>query len=147
MTVNESKAEHIWALKEWLLKPEELGKKVESPGGVQVWSHVKCANGLASRVRDAEDKSAFLLSEVFDALPEPICDLVCKEPRTSYDELATAVRSLDTKDLKDAAARYACDEETARLARLQTSPTKVLQHKCQPVDLYMIGQLPYAIKT
>jgi len=75
-TVKESKAERIRALKEWLLKPEELGKKTEGSGGVQVWSHVKWANGLASRVRDAEDKSAFLLSEVFDALPEPVRDLV-----------------------------------------------------------------------
>ena len=126
-TVKESKAERIRALKEWLLKPEELGKKTEGSGGVQVWSHVKWANGLASRVRDAEDKSAFLLSEVFDALPEPVRDLVRKEPRSSYNELATAVRSLDTKDLKDAAARYVRNEETARLARLQTSPTKVLR--------------------
>ena len=58
-TVKESKAERIRALKEWLLKPEELGKKTEGSGGVQVWSHVKWANGLASQVRDAEDKSAF----------------------------------------------------------------------------------------
>ena len=126
-TVKESKAERIRALKDWVLKPEELGKKVDSPGGTQVWSHVKWANGLASRVRDAEDKSAFLLSEVFDALPEPIRDLVRKEPRTTYNELATAVCSLDTKDLKDAAARYNRDEETARLARLQNSPTKALR--------------------
>jgi len=122
-------------LEEWLLKPEELGKKTEGSGGVQVWSHVKWANGLASRVRDAEDKSAFLLSEVFDALPEPVRDLVRKEPRTSYDELATAVRSLDTKDLKDAAARYARNEETARLARLQTSPTKVLRDAFSTVQI------------
>ena len=90
-TVKESKAERIRALKEWVLKPEELGKKVDSPGGTQIWSHVKWASGLASRVRDAEDKSAFLLSEVFDVLPEPIRDLVRKEPRTTYDELATAI--------------------------------------------------------
>jgi hypothetical protein len=32
-TVKESKAEHIHALKEWVLKPEELGKKVDSLGG------------------------------------------------------------------------------------------------------------------
>jgi hypothetical protein len=64
---------------------------------------------------------------VFDALPEPVRDLVRKEPRASYDELATAVRSLDTKDLKDAATKYARDEETARLARLQASPTKALR--------------------
>jgi formylmethanofuran dehydrogenase subunit A len=112
-TVKELKVERIRALKEWILKPGELGKKVESPGGVQVWSHVKWANGLASRVRDAEDKSAFLLSEVFDALPEPVRNLIHKEPRTNYDDFATAVCSLDTKDLKDAAAKYMRDEETA----------------------------------
>ena len=47
-TVKESKAERIRALKEWTLKPEELGKKTESSGGILVWSHVKWANGLAS---------------------------------------------------------------------------------------------------
>jgi hypothetical protein len=126
-TVKESKAERIRALKEWTLKPEELGKKTESSSGILVWSHVKWANGLASQVRDAEDKSAFLLSEVFDALPEPVRDLIRKEPRTTYDELATTVRSLDTKDLKDAAVKYTRDEETAQLAHLQNSPTKVLR--------------------
>jgi hypothetical protein len=122
VTVKELKVEHIWALKEWLLTLEELGKKVECPGGVQVWSHVKWANSLASQVCDAEDKSAFLLSEVFDTLLEPVHNLVCKEPRTSYDELATVVCSLDTKDLKDTVARYAYDKETVQLAHLQTSP-------------------------
>jgi hypothetical protein len=126
-TVKELKAEHIQALKEWTLKPEELGKKAESSSGILVWLHVKWANGLASRVHDAEDKSAFLLSEVFDALPEPVCDLIRKEPRTTYNELATTVRSLDTKDLKDAAARCTRNEETVRLACLQNSPTKVLR--------------------
>jgi hypothetical protein len=62
----------------------------------------------------------------FDALPEPIHDLVCKEPRMSYDELATTVHSLDTKDLKDATTRYTCNEETTWLACLQSSPTKAL---------------------
>jgi hypothetical protein len=119
VTVKESKAERIRTLKEWVLKLEELGKKVDSPGGTQVWSHIKWANGLSSRVCDVEDKSAFLLSKVFDVLPEPVRDLVRKEPRTTYDKLATAVHSLDTKDLKDAAARYSRDKETARLARLQ----------------------------
>ena len=94
---------------------------------VQVWSHVKWANGLAIWVRDAEDKSAFLLSEVFNLLPEPICDLVCKEPRTTYEELATAIHTLDTKDLKEAATKYNRDEETVHLVHLQASPTKALR--------------------
>jgi len=89
-----------------VLKPEDLGKKVDSPGGTQVWTHIKWENGLSSQVHDAEDKSAFLLGEVFDVLLEPIHDLVHKEPRTTYNELATAICSLDMKDLKDAAVRY-----------------------------------------
>jgi hypothetical protein len=36
-----SKTKHIQALKEWLLKAEDLRKKVDGPGGHQVWSHVK----------------------------------------------------------------------------------------------------------
>jgi len=36
-----SKTERIQTLKDWLLKPEELGKKVDGLGGVQIWSHVK----------------------------------------------------------------------------------------------------------
>ena len=122
-----SKTERIQTLKEWLLKPEELGKKVEGPGGAQIWSHVKWATGLASRVRNAEDTTGFLLSDVHKALPRPVRDLICTEPRKSYDELAAAVLALDTTDLKDAAAAYARDEETARLAREPASPTKVLR--------------------
>jgi hypothetical protein len=45
-----SKAEHIQALKDWVLKQTELGKKVEGPGGSQIWSHVKWATGLAAKV-------------------------------------------------------------------------------------------------
>ena len=40
-----SKAERIQALKDWVLKQTELGKKVEGPGGSQIWSHVKWAPG------------------------------------------------------------------------------------------------------
>jgi hypothetical protein len=122
-----SKTERIQTLKEWLLKPEELGKKVDGPGGAQIWSHVKWATGLASRVRDAEDTTGFLLSDVHKALPRPVRDLIRTEPRKTYDELAAAVLALDTSDLKDAAAAYTRDEETARLAREPTSPTKVLR--------------------
>jgi hypothetical protein len=122
-----SKTERIQALKDWVLKPEELGKKVEGPGGAQVWSHVKWATGLASRVRDAEDTTGFLLNDVYKALPRPVRDLIRTEPRASYNELSTAVLALDTGDLKDAAAVYTRDEETARLAREPASPTKALR--------------------
>jgi hypothetical protein len=42
--------EHIQALKDWVLKLEELGKKVEGPSGAQIWSHMKWATGLVFRV-------------------------------------------------------------------------------------------------
>ena len=122
-----SKTERIQALKDWVLKLEELGKKVEGPGGAQVWSHVKWATGLASRVRDAEDTTGFLLNDVYKALPRPVRDLIRTEPRGSYNELSTAVLALDTGDLKDAAAVYTRDKETARLAREPASPTKALR--------------------
>jgi len=64
-----SKAERIQTLKEWLLKAEDLGKKVEGPGGSEIWSHVKWATGLSSRVHDAEDATGFLIGEVYNALP------------------------------------------------------------------------------
>src|SRR5882762_2043175 len=122
-----SKSERIQMLKDWVLKPAELGIKVEGPGGTQVWSHVKWATGLASRVRDAEDSTGFLLGDVYNALPKPVRDLIRKEPRASYQELTTAVLALDTSDLKDAAVNFTRDEETARLAREPASPTKVLR--------------------
>jgi len=87
---------------------------------------MKWATGLASRVRDAEDTTGFLLNDVYKALPRPVRDLIRTEPRASYNELSTAVLALDTGDLKDAAAVYTRDEETARLAREPASPTKAL---------------------
>jgi len=134
-------------LKEWLLKPEELGKKVDGPGGAQIWSHVKWATGLVSRVRDAEDTTGFLLSDVYKALPRPVRDLVRTEPRKTYDELAAAVLTLDISDLKDAAAAYAHDEETARLAREPTSPTKALREALssthiQPPHIRVVLHIP-----
>jgi hypothetical protein len=54
-TPKTSKMEHIQMLKDWLLKPEELRKKVDGLCRVQIWSHVKWATGLGSRVRDVED--------------------------------------------------------------------------------------------
>ena len=55
-----SKGERIQELKEWTLKVEDIGKKVEGPGGGQIWSHIKWATGLALRVRDTGDTSTFL---------------------------------------------------------------------------------------
>jgi hypothetical protein len=59
-----SKGEHIQALKDWTLRTEDIGKEVEGPGGSQVWLHVKWATGLASRVHDAGNTSAFLITNV-----------------------------------------------------------------------------------
>jgi len=46
-----SKSERIKVLKEWTLKAEDLGKKVDGPGGTLIWSHVKWANGLSTHFR------------------------------------------------------------------------------------------------
>ena len=108
-----SKVERIVALKEWVLKLEDLAKKVEGTGGNLVWSHVRWATGLATRVRDAEDAGGFLISKIFNGLPRPVQDLIRKEPRTTYAELATAVLTLNTGDLKEAATDFARDEDTS----------------------------------
>ena len=108
-----SKGECIQVLKEWTLKAEDIGKKVEGPGGGQIWSHVKWATGLASRVRDAGDTSAFLITDIYNALPRPVRELIRKGPRATYEELAAAVLALETGELKEAAADFARDEETA----------------------------------
>ena len=107
-----SKMEHIPALKEWVPQLNELAKKVEGPGGNQVWSHVRWASGLASRVCDARDMTGFLISEVYNRLPRPVCELIHKEPRTTYAELTTTVLAIDT-DLTEAAMDLIHDEETA----------------------------------
>ena len=75
-----SKAEHVRILKEWVLKPEELGEKVEGPCGSQVYAHIQWANGLAAQLRDAEDMGGFALGEVFNALPCLVKDLIHHEP-------------------------------------------------------------------
>ena len=76
-----SKAERVQALKEWILKAEELGEgeKVEGPGGSKVYAHIQWANRLAARVREAEDSSGFALGEVFKDLPHPVKDLIRRE--------------------------------------------------------------------
>ena len=66
----------------------------------------------------------FLLNDVYKALPRQIRDFIHTEPQKMYNKLSTAVLTLDTGDLKDAAAVYAPDKETARLAFEPASPTK-----------------------
>ena len=66
---------------------ENLGEKMDGPGGSQMYSHVCCANRLAAKVRDAEDTAHFALGETFDALPRPIKELIRHEPRGTYKEL------------------------------------------------------------
>jgi hypothetical protein len=72
------KGECIQALKEWTLKVEDIGKKVEGLGGGQIWSHVKWATGLTSRVCDAGDTSAFLITDIYNVLPRPVQELIQK---------------------------------------------------------------------
>jgi len=86
------------------------------------------------------------LSDVYKALPRPVRDLVRTEPRKTYDELAAAVLTLDISDLKDAAAAYAHDEETARLAREPTSPTKALREALSSTHIqppHISSRAPY----
>ena len=68
-----------------------------------------------------------------------------------YSELTAAVLALDTSDLKDAAATFAHDEETARLAREPASPTKVLRDALAATHLQTpissITPLPYLCRT
>ena len=137
-----SKSERIRALKEWVVKPDELGKKTESAGGKEVWSHIKWANGLNAKVRDANDTGGLLLQDVFESLPAPLRDLVRHKTRTTYDELADAVRDVDVLDLKETVSKHAKDEETARLARILASPTKAIRESMANTHL-QYPQRPY----
>jgi hypothetical protein len=121
-----SKLERIQALKEWVLTVEELGTKTKTTGSKEVWTHIKWANGLTAKARDAEDSGGLLLQDIFHALPEPIRDLTRDKPRTNYDELADAVRAIDVVYLRETVEKYKKNEETARLARVANSPTKSL---------------------
>jgi hypothetical protein len=136
-----SKAERIQTLRDWTLDPRELGKKVDGPGGGQMWSHVKWATGLASRARDAEDTICLLLTDIYNALPRPVRELTRGKARSTYEELATAVLNLDVNDLKEAAADFNRDEETARLAREPPSPTKAIREALATTHLQ--SRAPY----
>jgi len=69
------------------------------------------ATGLASRVHDAGDTSAFLITDICNALPRPVRELIQNELRATYGELVAAVLVLETGELKEAAADFARDEE------------------------------------
>ena len=69
----------------------------------------------------------FALGEVFNALPRLVKDLIRREPRSMYKELADTVLALNMGDLRDSVQVYIHDEETARLARAPPSPTKVIR--------------------
>jgi hypothetical protein len=118
-----SKAERIRALKEWRLELKELGKKMETISGKEVWSHVKWADGIVAKAKDAEDTGGLLLQDVVDGLSTPVRDLIRHQPRTTYKELADAVRAVDVTELRDGVSKYTKDEEMARLARVNASPT------------------------
>ena len=108
-------------LKEWKLKLEDLEKKIEGPGRSQVYTNIRWANGLTVCARDMEDKGGFALSEVYDALPCPVRELIRCEPHSTYKELTDAVLTLDISNLHDGALNYIHNEETARLARAPPS--------------------------
>ena len=49
------KAECIQSLKEWRLELKKLGKKMETISRKEVWSHVKWAYGIITKVKNAKD--------------------------------------------------------------------------------------------
>lgn len=108
-----------------------------------MWSHVRWASGLAAKVREAEDSTGLLLADVFDGLPLPIRDMIRREPRKMYTELAAAVLALDTADLKEAAARDADDRELRHQVREPTFPTKVLRQALE--NTHLRAPLPYVV--
>ena len=120
------KAERIQTLRDWTLDPRELGKKVDGPGGDQMWSHIKWATSLASRACDTEDTICLLLTDTYNALPRPVRELTRGKARSTYKELTMAVLNLDVNDLKEAAADFNRDEETAHLTREPPLPTKAI---------------------
>ena len=105
---------------------ERMAAESGDPGGCQVWSHVKWATGLASKVHDTEDTTGFLIGEVYNTLPHLVRELIHTRPRTTYNELSATMLALDTSDLKEATADYSCDEKTGWLMHVPASPTKAI---------------------
>ena len=103
---NHLKAERVRALKEWILKAENLGEKTDGPEGSQMYSHFHWANRLAAKVRDTEDTANFTLGKMFDTLPHPIKELIHHEPRGTYKELGGTVLKINIGDLRDMAADH-----------------------------------------
>ncbi|KII90758.1 hypothetical protein PLICRDRAFT_52453 [Plicaturopsis crispa FD-325 SS-3] len=136
--------EYIRELKGWKLDVDDLLKKVDS-GGREVYGHVRWANGLVPRAENTGDTTCMLLSDVYTALPEPVRDLIRSKPRTSYKELASAVRDIPVSDLQETVQKYKKDEETARLAREPpASPTKALRTALNATHLQPPGAVPRA---
>ena len=134
-------------MKDWVLKQENLGKKVDGPGGSQLWSHVKWATGLAAKVRDAEDSTGFLVSDIYNGLPKPIQSLIRKERRATYEELTASIITIDTSKLKEMVTDFTCNEETARLAReAPASPTKAIREALTTTHL-QTPQICYNTQT
>jgi hypothetical protein len=137
-----SKAERIRELKEWTLAVETLGTKTETAGSKEVWTHIKWANGLLPKAKDADDTNGLLLQDVFDSLPAPIRDLIRHKSRTTYEELADTVRGIDVVHLRETVAKYEKDEETARLARITASPTKNLREALTNTHIHHTSNPP-----
>jgi hypothetical protein len=128
VAVKASKAECIRALKEWRLELKELGKKSETIGGKEVWTHVKWADGIVAKAKDAEDTGGLLLQDVVDSVPTPVRDLIRHKPHTTYKELTDAVHKVDIVELRDRVTKHTKDEETARLACMNAVlPTRAIR--------------------
>ena len=80
--------------------------------------------------------TGFLPSEVYNNLLRPVQELICKEPRATYEALITTILALDTSDLKETAADFARDQETARLARQPPSPIKAIREALQTTCIH-----------
>ena len=49
--------------------------------------HVKWADRIVTKAKDAEDTGGLLLQDVVNGLPKPVRDLVCHKLCTTYKEL------------------------------------------------------------
>ena len=83
-----------------------------------------------------------MLGEVFNALPRPVKDLIRREPRATYKQLADAVLAIDIGDLRDSARDHIRNEETARLARTPPSPTKAVREMLSATHIQAPHRMP-----